>query len=137
VPKIPIVAAKLPRNQLHVWSPPGSPIRITYAAALFQEVRLEGVSGVLYGLRSEAWVRLVVACIRVDSGDLRQAGLYPVGIFSARNRGEVFLTETDLEQFERTGAPVALVIAGAKAGFFVHQHDGSIQSIKSHEEFAA
>jgi hypothetical protein len=60
----------------------------------------------------------------------------PVGIFVCRARGEVFLTDDDLELFERAEASVALVISGGRAGFFVREADGSVQAVRSHEEFA-
>ena len=113
---------------MHIWSPPESPLRIEYAAELFSEVRLEGATGTLYGLKSKTSVRVSAARC--------EAGLKPVGIFAVRNRGEVFLTEADLERFEKSDSEIALVIAGASAGFFVRQRNGSIQSIKSYQEVA-
>jgi len=64
-----------------------------------------------------------------------QAGLEPIGIYVLRVRGEVFLTERNLELFERTGALIALVVAGGRAGFFVRDFEGALQSIRSYEEF--
>jgi hypothetical protein len=83
--------------------------------------------------------------VRVTSARPRP-GLNPVGIFAARWRGEVFLTEEDilrLETLEKVnhlndnlaGGAIALVIAGVHAGFFVRELDGSMQTIQSHEEF--
>ena len=65
--------------------------------------------------------------------------LTEVGVFVARIRGEVFLTEGDLAYFkehENTDVQVALVVAGDRAGFFVREPDGSIQTVRSHEEFS-
>jgi len=62
-------------------------------------------------------------------------GMKPVGIFVCRARGEVFLTDSDLERFEKHEGTVALVVAGGRAGFFVRETDGSVQAIRSHEEF--
>jgi hypothetical protein len=118
-----------------VWSPHGSPLRIEYAPALFHAARSQGAAGILLGSRSQHSVR--VAAARVDATQRRLNGLEPVGIFSVRVRGEVFLTEDDLERFDKTGAAIALVLAGGSAGFFVRQPDGSIRSIKSHKEIAA
>jgi hypothetical protein len=47
----------------------------------------------------------------------------------------VFLTDDDLGLFESTKGLVALVVAGGRAGFFVREEDGSVQAIRSHEEF--
>jgi hypothetical protein len=51
-------------------------------------------------------------------------------------RGEVFLTEEDLERFEKTEACVALVISGDTGGFFVRDETGSIETVQSYEEFS-
>jgi hypothetical protein len=123
--------------QFHVWSPRESPLRIEYAAALFRELRLEGATGELYGLAAKTVVRVVTGAARAHSTDPRLAGLEPVGIFAVRDRGEVFLTESDLERFEKSEARVALVIAGERAGFFVRERDGSLQSVRSHQEIQA
>ena len=46
------------------------------------------------------------------------------------------MTESDLERLEAVHArAIGLVIAGARAGFFVREPDGSMQTIKSHQEF--
>lgn len=128
-------------NSFRVWSPPGSRYKIEYSNALLREVRMQAVqadaSGLLYGVRENDVIRVVAARASADVTDPRLAGLEPIGIFASRLRGEVFLTEADLERFEKveTGA-VALVVAGTRAGFFVHEPDGSLQSIKSHLEFS-
>jgi hypothetical protein len=113
-------------GKFRVWSPPQSPIRVEYLPGLFQEA-LEAGSGTLYG-------HVLDRTIRITNDE---TGGAPVGIFTARARGEIFLTEEDLQRFESAQAHVALVIANGRAGFFVRQADGSIQSIRSHQELAA
>lgn len=133
---------RLNGNSFRVWSPPGSHYKIEYSTAVLREVRMQGAqadsAGVLYGRRENGTIRVVAARDSANAADARLTGLAPIGIFASRVRGEVFLTESDLERFEKpeTEALVALVIAGTKAGFFVHEPDGSLQSIKSHLEFS-
>lgn len=133
---------RLNGNSFRVWAPPGSRHKIEYSTALLREVRLESAqadrTGILYGRRENGNIRVLAARPATDATDPRLAGLEPIGIFASRVRGEVFLTEADLERFEKVegGAAVALVVAGARAGFFVHEADGSLQSIKSHLEFS-
>lgn len=125
-----------------MWAPPGRHYQIEYSTALLREVRLESAqadaTGLLYGRRENGNIRVVALRTAGDATDPRLAGLEPIGIFAWRARGEVFLTEADLERFEKveSGAAVALVVAGTRAGFFVHEPDGSLQSIKSHLEFS-
>jgi hypothetical protein len=130
------------------WYPSQSPLRIEFPPELLHEVRLEGTqvvrapllrwtppfnrvvnqsSGLLFGVRHEDEVRVLTA--RADSG------LAPVGTFVCRARGEVFLTDDDLANFEKHHGILALVVAGGQAGFFVREPDGSVQAIRSHEEF--
>ncbi len=123
-------------TQFLVWSQAEGSPRIEYSASLIREARLEGTSGTLLGTRSGAAIRVVAARATVRPGDPRIAGLEPVGTFSVRPRGEVFLAEPELERFEQSKAAVALVVAGEKAGFFVRERDGSILSIRSRHEFA-
>jgi hypothetical protein len=59
-----------------------------------------------------------------------------VGVFASRVRGQVFLTEEDLERFDRAEAAVALVVSGQKGGFFVRDAAGSIETVRSYEEFS-
>ncbi|HML18558.1 MAG TPA: hypothetical protein VK419_16120, partial [Bryobacteraceae bacterium] len=135
--------ARLHGVQFRVWSPPGSPVRIEYSSALLRQVHIEAAHGdalgTLFGIRIDGGFRVVAA--RVSTGedahknDPLLAGLEPVGIFAARVRGEVFLTESDLERLENRA--VALVVAGENAGFFVREADGSIQAIQSYQEFPA
>lgn len=135
--------ARLHGAQFHVWSPPGSPARVEYSASLLREVHLEAAGGdawgMLYGKRIEGGFQLVAARVPGHENDPLLAGLEPVGIFAARIRGEVFLTESDLQRFENLNShrKVALVVAGEKAGFFAHEPDGSIQSVRSYGEFPA
>ena len=42
-----------------------------------------------------------------------------IGVFFSRIRGEIFLTEVDLEYMMAQQSELALVVAGAQAGFFV------------------
>jgi len=130
------------------WCPPQSPLRIEFPPELLHDVRLEGrppdralplrwlprfnravnqSSGLLFGVRHDDEVRVLT----VRTCD----GLAPVGIFVCRARGEVFLTDDDLANFEKHQGILALVVAGGKAGFFVREPDGSVQAIRSHEEF--
>jgi hypothetical protein len=57
-----------------------------------------------------------------------------VGVFASRARGKVFLTEEDLERFDKAEACVALVISGDVGGFFVRDADGSIETVRSYKE---
>jgi hypothetical protein len=115
-----------------LWSPPASPLRIEFPSDLAQSLcpepdQLE-TSGALYGVRHGRDVHIVAA---------RQGeALEKIGIFIARARGEVFLTEANLNLFEKHQATVALVRAGPKAGFFVREPNGSIQTVRSHQEFS-
>ena len=139
--------------QYRRWCPPQSPLRIEFPPELLHHVRLEsnepvrGValrwiprlnrvvnqsSGLLYGLRQGDEVRVLEA--RAHDG-AAPGGLEPVGTFVCRARGEVFLTDDDLAAFEQHQGALALVVAGGRAGFFVRELDGSVQAIRSHEEF--
>jgi hypothetical protein len=134
------------------WCPPQSPLRIEFPPELLHDVRLKRPlparsvplrwiprfnrvvnqsSGLLFGVRHEDEVRVLAA----SADDASPDGLTPVGIFVCRARGEVFLTDDDLASFEKHQGVLALVIAGGQAGFFVREPDGSVQGIRSHEEF--
>jgi hypothetical protein len=123
-------------------------LRIEFPPELLHDVRLESAqperrlplrwiprfnrvvnqsSGLLFGVRHDDEVRVLAA--RASDG------LSPVGTFVCRARGEVFLTDDDLASFESQHGVLALVIAGGRAGFFVREPDGSVQAIRSHEEF--
>lgn len=115
------------------WSPLKSSVRIEYPRdfprTLTSANEQVDVFGTLYGTREAGVVRVVAV--------RPKAHLEPVGVFAARVRGEVFLTEDDLERLEtldNSGA-IALVIAGDTAGFFVREPDGSMQTIQSYQEF--
>ena len=114
------------------WSPPASPLRIEFpsdlARALWPEPDQLETSGLLFGVRHGREVHIIAA---------RQGeGFEKIGIFVARARGEVFLTEANLHLFEKHQATVALVRAGSKAGFFIREPNGSIQTVRSHQEFS-
>jgi hypothetical protein len=114
-------------------------LRIEFRAELLDDVRRGGIrpslfrpeinqsSGLLFGVRELDEVRILSQCS--DEHDA------PLGIFVCRTRGEVFLTDDDLANFEKHQVVLALVVAGGRAGFFVREADGSIQAIRSHEEF--
>jgi hypothetical protein len=128
------------------WNPPLSPVRIEIPEHVLLELAVECRSetrGYLYGLLLGGELRVLAARKDGETPPLRHrkpdehlVGLEKIGIFIRRAEGEVFLAEPDLERFESQRAAVALVIAGERAGFFVRQADGSIQAIRSHEEFA-
>jgi len=124
--------SRLQTGPVRSWSPPESPFRIEYSPALLREVRMAGALidafGVLYGVRHGETIHLVATRGR--------AGLDPVGIFASRVRGHVFLTEEDLERFEKAEATVALVISGESGGFFVRDASGSIETVRSYQEFS-
>ena len=117
---------------IRTWAAPESPFRIEYSPALLREMRISsgGVDafGVLYGVRHGDTIRLVSTRGR--------AGLDPLGIFACRVRGQVFLTEEDLERFEKADACVAMVISGETGGFFVRDTHGSIEAVRSYQEFS-
>jgi hypothetical protein len=124
--------ARLNSGPVRTWAPSASPFRVEYPPALLRELRMTNTGvdafGMLYGVRHDQTIRLVSTRGR--------AGLNPLGIFAARVRGEVFLTEEDLERFEKADACVALVISGETGGFFVRDGDGSIEAVRSYEEFS-
>lgn len=127
------------------WAPPESRVQIEYSTEVLRELRLGSATsdacGLLFGTRRGRDLRVVAARRLTDNiadiKDPRLAGLAPVGIFAARIRGEVFLTEADLQRFEeaKISSGVALVVAGTRGGFFVPEPDGSFQTIRSYEEF--
>ena len=139
------------------WCPPQSSVCIEFPPQLLHDVRssvgqgdsavparwippfkrvITQSSGLLFGTRNRDEVRVLAAAADTQkSGNPNLKGLKPIGTFVCRARGEVFLTDDDLARFERHQGVVALVIAGGQAGFFVREPDGSVQSIRSHEEF--
>lgn len=123
------------------WCPSQSPLRIEFPSELLHDVRNAGREekcrvrqsrGALFGVRRGNEVRLLAVggqhCTESE-------GLTPLGTFVCRERGEVFLTDDDLADFEEHRGIVALVVAAGRAGFFVHEPDGSVQAVRSHEEF--
>jgi hypothetical protein len=124
--------SRLQNGPIRTWAAPESPFRIEYSPALLREVRISsgGVDafGVLYGIRHGDTIRLIATRGR--------AGLDPVGVFASRVRGQVFLTEADLERFEKANACVAMVISGETGGFFVRDRDGSLETVRSYQEFS-
>jgi hypothetical protein len=116
------------------WCPPQSPVRVEFSSDLLIEVwgPEEAIekTGDLFGLRNDR--EISVLATRPEHAEAPEK----VGIFVSRARGEVFLTESNLGLFQKEQAVVALVVAGDKAGFFVRELDGSIQSVRSHEEFS-
>ncbi len=124
-------------NPLRVWAPLESRVRIEYSPDFLRDLAGD-VSrshdeadevGLLYGWRCGGTIRVIATDPRDD--------LEIVGVFSARVRGDVFLTEDDVARFEDLENPeaIALVVAGDNAGFFVREPDGAMQTIKSYEEF--
>jgi hypothetical protein len=115
------------------WDPPQSPLRIEYSSGLLGEVRAAGeradAFGPLFGVRRGQTIRLLATH--------RQAGLEPLGAFASRLRGEVFLTEEDLQRFDNVPACAMLVISGESAGFFVRDTTGTIGAVCSYREVAA
>jgi hypothetical protein len=121
-----------------VWHPPQSPVRIEYSDEFLRQVQREGEGekrGILYGRRGNAELRVLAARRLGSQRDLRLIGLEQVGMFVVRQQGQVFLTEHDLELADRLNVSVILVVTGRCGGFFVHSADGSIQAIRSFQEF--
>lgn len=111
------------------WAPAESPLSVEFPAERLLQLGSAEVSGILYGWRRESLVH-VTSFTREDEEQEN------VGVFFSRIRGEVFLTEADLQFMQQQGADLALVVAGCRAGFFVREADGSIQTVRSHEEFS-
>jgi len=122
--------SKMPSAAYRRWCPPASPIPIEFPDALLSGLGRSETSGFLYGIRRETEAR--IAALHKPAGE----GQEKIGLFFSRIRGEVFLTEENLEQLDRLKLDIALVVAGQRAGFFVRERDGSIQSVRSHEEFS-
>ena len=127
---------RMSASRKRVWAPPESPVRIEYSdEVLRQAARYE--KGMLYGVRNPG---RNPGARRPPQKATRAPPALPrlelLGTFAFRARGEVFLTETNLDHLQRTaGSSIALVIAGPNAGFFVYQPDGAIETIKSYLEF--
>jgi hypothetical protein len=118
---------------IDTWAPLESSVRIQYERAFVHRLARrqedDDMTGVLYGTRTRNEVQVRSTKPRAD--------LQPVGVFSARPRGEVFLTEQDLVRLEAldSSSAIGLAIAGCKGGFFVREPDGSMQTIQSYQEF--
>src|SRR6476620_1480544 len=100
--------------QYRRWAPQQSSLRIEFSPDLLQKVR-RTATGVLYGSRHGDEVRVM--------STVNGAPFEVVGTFANRIRGDVFMTESDLERFDHANAVVALIIAGERAGFFVKALD--------------
>lgn len=109
-----------------LWAPSQAAVKIEFTDEVLREAARSERS-VLYGTRTGE--RLRIAALRP------QSGMELLGTAASRPRGEVFMTESDLELLERASGSVALVVAGNRAGFFVYEPDGTIQTIKSYQEF--
>lgn len=122
----------------YLWAPSQSPVKVELQTEVLHEVRAQvqsaGERGFLLGQREGSIIQVTAAAAVLDS-DPRLAELDIVGVYVLRPRGEVFLTDDDLEHAESVPNGVALVVAGKRAGFFPRQSDGSIQAVRSHEEF--
>jgi len=121
------------------WAPQKSPVKIEFPPELLRDIRSETTQdhdrGYLFGVRRGNDVRALAARRAPQADDPGLSGMEPLGMYISRVRGEVFLTDSDLEQLERLDARIALVVAGDRAGFFVCEADGTVQAVRSHEEF--
>ena len=124
-------------DSYRTWCPPDGSVRVEFGMELPRELAASGrdLTGTLYGTANGRQVRVQAAVPDPQPDEPAGEGMAAVGIFAYRLRGEVFLTESDLERFEASEAQVALVIAGQRGGFFARQADGSLQTIRSHQEF--
>jgi proteasome lid subunit RPN8/RPN11 len=81
--------------------------------------------------------------LRSSSEDAELAALEPAGWYHSHTRSEIFLSELDLEFFQRyfpQAWQVALVVrpasfTPARAGFFFREADGGVHAEKSYAEF--
>jgi hypothetical protein len=121
------------------WAPPASPCRIEFPPDLLHHIRTGSISpqdrGLLFGRRLGRDFYILAAARAPRQDDGRLQGLELLGTYALRPRGEVFLTDHDLEHLQAAGGSVALVIAGSRAGFFPREDDGSVQAVRSYEEF--
>jgi len=118
--------------QYRRWEPAQSPVKVEFRMEVLQGLRSRrgDFRGFLFGNREGDVVRVVAA----GAGAPEQ--LETLGVYASRIRGEVFLTEADLEYAESVPGGIALVIAGERAGFFTRDTNGSIQAVRSYEEFS-
>jgi hypothetical protein len=119
------------------WSPLGAALNVEFPAELLSEMADpdEPDRGVFYGQREGREVRLLSSRTSPVAGDSQLGTVRLVGAYFLRRRGEVFLTEEDLEYFEKLQVDVALVIVGRRAGVFVREAGGEMESLRSLEEF--
>jgi hypothetical protein len=121
------------------WAPAKSAVKIEFPPDIIHDIRAQSVGdhdrGYLFGRREASEVRISTAIRTPQADDPRTLGTEPVGVYIVRARGEVFLTDADLEQVDRVPGGVAMVIAGGRAGFFAREADGTMQAVRSHEEF--
>jgi hypothetical protein len=118
---------------MRTWHPPESPWRIDFPEDLPRRLH-PGTEGLLYGHVDGSTIQIMSSNARQIGSS--ESGGNPVGIYISRARGEVFLTDSDMARFQESGVAAALVVTGEKAGFFVQSSDGSLQSIRSFEEFS-
>ncbi|MFM2124233.1 MAG: hypothetical protein RL328_684 [Acidobacteriota bacterium] len=121
------------------WAPAASPVKIEFPSDVLHEIRAQRHSdhdrGYLFGRRQGSEVRVLAAIRAPQKDDARLQWMEPLGIYVSRVRGEIFLTDGDLEMLQRFPEGIALVLAGTRGGFFPREADGSIQAVRSHEEF--
>jgi hypothetical protein len=123
-----------------ICTPPLSQLRIEYSADVFRDVRFESTigeaTGVLFGTRCGDQVRILAARRTDDRKDPRLKGLESVGIFIARAREDLSLSEHDLAAFDaaKVAGAVILVVAGSSGGFFTRTAAGSLQAVEAHHE---
>jgi hypothetical protein len=122
------------------WAPPKSLVKIEFTPEVLHDIRANSRGnqdrGYLFGKCRGNEVRVLAALRAPQQNDSRLAHLEPVGTYASRARGEVFLTDDDLEQASRLPQGVVLVVAGKRAGFFTRELDGSMLAVRSYEEFA-
>jgi hypothetical protein len=121
------------------WAPEQSSLKIEFPSGLLREIRAEVESdherGTLFGSHQADGNEIRALTARRNHEAPKVAGMELVGVYICRTRGEVFLTDDDLLYMEQFGARMALVMAGNRAGFFVRDGEGSIQAVRSYEEF--
>lgn len=111
------------------WAPAKSALSVELPADLLLQLGWADCNGVLYGWKKGREVRIASLDTKTDEEQEK------VGVFVSRIRGKVFLTESDLAFLAQAQVELALVVAGRRAGFFAPEPDGSIQTVRSHEEF--
>ncbi|MEI9812762.1 MAG: hypothetical protein WDO18_08855 [Acidobacteriota bacterium] len=121
------------------WAPAKSAVKIEFMPDVLHDIRAEARGhhdrGYLFGKHGGNEVRVLAAIRAPQENDPRVTQMEPVGIYISRSRGEIFLTDEDLEQAETVPDGIILVVAGSRAGFFSWESDGTMQAVRSHEEF--